>query len=714
MDTSLSFGEFELYPDRFELCRAGHTLRLERKPMEMLILLTVRNGHVVTRAELAEHLWGSDVFVDTEHGINTAVRKLRQALRDDPEKPRFIQTIPKLGYRFLAPVRTHPEPLPLPLPVRDERTTVESGVSLQSARWPWLVALGLGSACLSIFVAARMGERHRADKPEVGYEQLTDLTDSAVAPAISPDGHTLAFIRGDSSFASGGPVYVKSLPNGEDKLVSNDGRQKYGLAFSPDGSRIAYTVFENKDVATYTVSVFGGEPQLLLKNAAGLSWLGPEDLLYSEARSGIHLGVVTGTATGGTRDVYFPAHQRGMAHYSEPSPDHRWILVVEMNGHGSWASCRLVPLAGGSGTRVVGPTGGCTAAAWSADGGWMYFVVSVAGQSHLWRQRFPDGPPQQITSGAAEEDGLVFDRTADSLITSIGTAQSALWVHDEKGERPLSSEGEVLNGSSPPLFRKNDTVLYYLLRRRAGPAGAELWRAEPRTGKAEIVVPGFPIADYDVSADGERVVFSAESERGSELWLAPTDRSHLPTRVSVQGASFPHFGPGETILFQATEGNSNYLEQVASDGSRRSKLVSSPIHVFLGVSPGGHWAMALVSESPGDIHPTPVAIPFDGTPPRRICAGYCDPKWSSSSRFLYITLQAAKTGDAGQSLVLAAGPNEQLPRLPPEGLGVLPAVKDQPGAKLFPRADLVPGRDPDHYAFVNTAVQRNLFRVTIR
>lgn len=98
------FGDFRLDCIRFELWRAGRSLKLERKPMELLILLATREGDLVTRAEIAEHLWGNEVFVDTEHGINTAIRKVRQALRDDSEQPRFVHTVTGRGYRFVGPV----------------------------------------------------------------------------------------------------------------------------------------------------------------------------------------------------------------------------------------------------------------------------------------------------------------------------------------------------------------------------------------------------------------------------------------------------------------------------------------------------------------------------------------------------------------------------------------------------------------------------------
>src|SRR5580658_10374565 len=98
------FGGFKVDCDRFELSRSGRTLKLERKPMELLILLAVRNGHLVSRTEIAECLWNREVFVDTEHGINTAIRKIRYILGDDSEQPRFVQTVTGKGYRLIGPI----------------------------------------------------------------------------------------------------------------------------------------------------------------------------------------------------------------------------------------------------------------------------------------------------------------------------------------------------------------------------------------------------------------------------------------------------------------------------------------------------------------------------------------------------------------------------------------------------------------------------------
>lgn len=98
------FGNFELHPAAFDLRRGSRRIRLERKPMELLILLVERASHLVTRAEIVERLWGANVFVDADAGVNTAIRKVRRALRESAERPAYIDTVPGKGYRFIAPV----------------------------------------------------------------------------------------------------------------------------------------------------------------------------------------------------------------------------------------------------------------------------------------------------------------------------------------------------------------------------------------------------------------------------------------------------------------------------------------------------------------------------------------------------------------------------------------------------------------------------------
>src|SRR6266849_689176 len=106
----LHFHDFELDPAQFELRRAGHRIHLERKPLEVLILLAEKQGQLVAREEIIERVWGKDFFFDAERGVNNIVRKIRAALHDDPERPRFVETVVGKGYRFIGPVEVSAKP----------------------------------------------------------------------------------------------------------------------------------------------------------------------------------------------------------------------------------------------------------------------------------------------------------------------------------------------------------------------------------------------------------------------------------------------------------------------------------------------------------------------------------------------------------------------------------------------------------------------------
>ncbi len=723
------FGDYELDSRSGKLFRDGWPVKIQPQPLRVLRFLVERPGEIVSREQLRARIWGDTTFVEFDQGLNYCIRQIRLALRDGPSEPLYIETLPKQGYRFIASPALPPD-----LTHRDASTADKAAIEMTVAegaieprnqnssdptppspppyagKWSaWAIAAGV-SAVLAIAGMAVYPLLH-VHPAGVKYTQLTDFTDSALGPALSPDGRIVAFIRGSNSFLTADQIYAKVLPNGEAKRLTDDARLKYNLAFSPDGSQIAYTVLEPPNFATYTVSVLGGDSHLFLNNAAGLTWLDQRQLLFSEIRSGLHLGVVTGTATREhVRDVYFPLHERGMAHYSYASPDRKSALVVEMDGQGRWAPCRLVSLDGRSQSRPTGPAGPCTSAGWSPDGSWMYFTAAVKGQSHLWRQRFPNGQPEQITFGPTEEDGVAVDQDGRSLITSMGVHESAIWIHDAAGERCLSSEGEILDGASPPSFSADGKTLYYLLRRGSAGSGPELWRMVVDSGKSEAVFPGISMLAYDVSPDGKQVVYSSATGDGkSHLWLAPLDRSSPAKRIGVSGEMSPHFGPRGQVLFQLAEGNFNYLEQMNQDGSGRSKVVRYPISDIQRVSPGRRWVMAIVPYP----NVAPVAIPIDGGPPRRMCASYCVPTWASNGKFLFIPVEAPSRTSPGRSLAIPAGPGESLPQFPAGGIEPLADASVIPGAQSVPRADLVPGEDVSHFAYVNTTVHRNLYRISL-
>jgi Tol biopolymer transport system component len=528
----------------------------------------------------------------------------------------------------------------------------------------------------------------------------------------------VAFYRSNSWFHTPDQIYVKLLSGGDPVRLTNDPRLKYGVSFSPDGSRVAYTVEGPSDFKTFTVSPMGGEPSLLLSNAGGLTWLDQRRVLFAEQDGrGAHMGIVTALEDRSEyRKVYFPEHERAMAHYSHPSPDRRWVLVVEMDP--VWQPCRLTPLDGSSSGRQVGPPGKCTSAAWSPDGKWMYFGAEVQGGHHLWRQRFPEGQPEQITFGPTEEDGLAVAPDGHSLITSIGLEESAIWMHSHGGDRQLSSEGRVTPLQSLSLgtnykahtsarFSSDGKFLFHLMRHDSPASPSELWRLNLESEKSEAILRGVSILDYDISNDGEEVVFSTQPPgKTSQVWLARLNGSSAPRLIAWTGERTPFFGPGGAVVFQFTDGKANYIGRMARDGSGRSQVTPATIADLHTISPDRRWILA------GNATAT-IAVPTEGGTLRRICNWNCPAAWAPNGKFLYVGLSPGSQSTHGETLVIPIPPGETLPNLPVSGIQGLEVRRLLPSASVLDAWDISPGVDPSVYAYVKTTVHRNLYRIPV-
>jgi Tol biopolymer transport system component len=596
----------------------------------------------------------------------------------------------------------------------------------RSADIPGLVRHGGGAfvvaaAALAIaVVAAGSFRRDHAPSPKaaMSYTQLTHFTDSAMAPALSPDGRMVAFFRSNRWFLSPDQVWIKLLPNGDPVQLTNLPQEKYGIAFSPDGSRVSFTMSGVGGWRTMSVPTLGGEPTLFMQNAAGLGWIGPGQILFSEIKTGLHMGIVTSRENRtDRRELYFPAHERAMAHYSWLSPDRKSVLVVEMDHTTAFQPCRLVPFDGSSSGRQAGPTGNCTAAAWSPDGQWMYFTAVVDGSSHLWRQRFPRGEPQQLTNGPNEESGIAMFPDGRSLITSIGSSQSSLWMHDPLGERQLTSAGyvETASPSAPPRFSPDGRYLYYLLGRNSPAAQRELWRVELASGKTESVVSGFQLAEFDIPRVGDQIVFSTQTvDSPSEIWMVPLDGLTAPRRIGQTGDASPRFIQHDEIAFRMTVGRISHVAAMKTDGTERRKVAEYPISNVHDSSPDGRWIIALAPYSKVvGAAPSTIAIPVDGGPPREICPFLCPVVWSLDAARMFVMLSSPTLAGTGLAAVIALRPGQSVPELP-EG-GLRPGFTDGiPGLHTERHGEWrIPAREEGTYAAVRASTHYNLFQVTL-
>jgi serine/threonine protein kinase/Tol biopolymer transport system component len=600
--------------------------------------------------------------------------------------------------------------------IGDAVTAIEQA---QSGVKRWRIA---GAAALVLAMAAVIA--FQLDRPvrptdSSQWVPLTKFPDSAAQPALSPDGRMVAFVRGESTFYGPGQIYVKTLPDGEPVQLTNDTLDKMSPVFSPDGARIAYTTVNSEfKWDTWAVSVHGGEPQMMLQNASGLVWIGPRRIMFSEMRKGVHMAVVTSDESrAAQRDVYVPPNEPDMAHRSSLSPDGQWVLVVEMDIDHLWEPCRVVPADGRSSGRTVGPPeGGCTFATWSPDGKWMYFTSNAVDANHIWRQRFPDGKPEQITAGPTTEEGLAMAPDGRSFVTAVAILGASLWVHDSSGDRQISLEGNAAN----PVFTPDGSRLLYRVV-KVQPSEYAYYRdpgevmvADLRSGRVEPLARGFRVLNFDVSRDGRQVVMEAPDEAGrSRLWLAPLDRSAAARQIpNVEGGQ-PHFLRDGDVLFRHNEGAVNadgslgFVYRVRPDGSGLRKAVEQPINQFnfsSPVSPDDRWIFGW-GPLGGDGPAAGQAYSLEGQAPIPL-GGLGQMAWAAGGALVSIT-------GSPRAFFVPLAPGQMLPPVPTGGFRSDEEIARLPGARQIEGRLVTVGPSPDVYAFYRGSTQRNLYRIPI-
>jgi len=675
---------------------------------------------------------GESVGVTCEAILN---RDPVAAVRLNPDLPEELERVidkalekdRNLRYQHAADLRTDLQRLKRDSSQRDalssgklerEKGLPQPATPAKTAEWKAYSAIAAAVVLLAIAVAAyflhRSSPTHLPASDE--WEQLTFFTDSAVYPALSSDGRMLAFIRGEDSFLGPGEVYVKMLPSGEPVQLTRDGGIKLAPAFSPDNSRIVFSIVEPWD--TWEVPVLGGEPRLLLPNSSSLTWIdGGRRLLFSEIKEGLHMALVTTDQNrGNSRDVYVPDGKRSMAHHSYLSPDGKWVLVVEMDSRTEILPCRIVPFQNPGKIKVVGPPGGpCHAGAWSPDGNWIYLAAKTD-DFHLWRQHFPDGEPEQVTFGPTSQDGIAMAPDGKSLITSVGSEDQTVWLHDKHGDHQISSEGNT----SRPQFSADGHKLYFLMS-SGKTHGLELWAKNLESGELEEILSDygmendriskdFPMEDYSVSPDGKEVAFAVNGESGrSNLWIAPTSRRSSPVHIpSAAQEDSPYFLPGGDLVFRAIENGSSFLYRMNADGSNRRKVSPERILDTIAVSPDGRWAIVQMP-NPGEEHTTATrAMAVDGSATLPLCMGYCMPHWDTTGRYFYFFF----SGLSSNSYAMPVIPSTGLPKTPPIGFARIEEFANRKiNAEIPAYVESAVGTST--YAYARSNTRRNLYRIPL-
>ena len=660
---------------------------------------------------------------------DTASAILRAILNDTPPSPRALDprvpaALESVVMRLLAKDRgARPQQ---PSAVRSELQRLASELDGGSSPWlPRWRRSGAAAAVILVGIAIWTARRPAPGAPvEREYTQITHFADSATSPAVSSNGRLLTFIRGASTFHGPGEIYVKALPDGEPTRLTSDGLAKMSPVFSPDNSTIAYTTVTSQHVwDTWTVPADGGEARRWLQNASGLSWLRDGRLMFSEQTGGLHMKVTTADAQrNAARVLYSPAGESWMAHRSAVSPSGAWALVAEMDNP-VWQPCRLVPTTGQDVGRRVGPDGQCTDAAWSPDGEWMYFSSNSTGAFHLWRQRFPNGAPEQLTHGPTEEQGIAPDPDGQSVLTSVGTRHQSIWVRDAGGERGISREGYAFvptspnGGTSQPLPGDGRSA-FYLVRQGAarfsgwGDRVGELWATDMETGRHRPILQGRQVIGYDVSRDGTQLVFAALDERGtSHVWMARLDRTDKPRQLAELEADSPRFSAAGDIFCRGIQNGTRFIYRLR-EGRAPEKAVQQPVLFFQTTSPDGSWLIVRVqSADRQDGAQVTMAVPTAGGPPVPLCA-LCEVDWVPNGRSLVIRFPQSDPAAPGETFLVTLESGSMLPRWPAQGIRSRDDLKHLQIARAFD-GWIYPSHTGSTHVFARSTTQRNIHRVPL-
>ncbi len=394
----IRFDVFEVSLQAAELRKRGRRVKLQEQPFRVLAMLLERPGEMVTRGEMRQKLWPADTFVDFDHGLNSAVARLREALNDSAEKPRFIETVPRQGYRFIAHADLAASPNPSPDVPRGsfaKRTPRKHWTALAAALL--IVLSGIG---IWWFVE----KRSDLQLPSVEVVPLISMPGYEVGPAFSPNGNQVVFFELDGQNSG---IYT-AIVGGEKSLRLTRNSNDCCATWSPDGRQVAFVrLFEN-DVGIYVIPALGGTERRLYTGPRptwqSLAWSPDGKVLAFPESSphGAHSWITFLSLTDSTtRQLTSPPDDARDADAAF-SPDGSKVAFIRGTLAGVVNDLFVVPAAGGEAKRVTFDNRPIFGLSWTADGQEIVFSSARGGQTSLWRVSASGGTPRPVVGAGSQ------------------------------------------------------------------------------------------------------------------------------------------------------------------------------------------------------------------------------------------------------------------------------------------------------------------------
>lgn len=557
------FANYRVDPDERVLLRDGKPLPLTPKAFHMLLVLVENHGHIVEKEKLMDEIW-ADSFVE-EGSLSVNARKLRKTLDDDASEPKFIETIPRRGYRFIAEVKNKVEDAPKEL----NGNRPPSASSIDSRRHLLIAALlilAVGSVVIAALYAGRGFLNPTASAPILSAPFSASKFHSSghTRIAISPDGQFAAFSDASAGKQS---LWLRQLDSGENiQILPPSDEAYYGLTFTNDGKTIYFVrrpEAAHHDLALYRVSAFGGIPVMLL--ARPFTWdsiaLSPDDryvaysicsfkpddwcsLYVADADGKNERRLLSRPKPTSLDKVQFSPDGKSIALISgrsfQEEPDHRLSLVdvasgserdISLQRFFEVGSLRWLP--SGDALLVTG-----------AD--------YENGKYSLWQVSVSDGEAKRVSNDAASFKEITLDGKGERMVAS--RTENDFHVFIKNG-----NEFEKLTLANKMVFAPDGKIVYSTF-------AGDIWSVNPKGDERRQLTSG-PHEDFAprVSADGRHIFFTSNRSGNHKIWRINADGTN-PIQITRSGGESCGFTPEGKWLYFRNYSMEKGLLKVPIDG----------------------------------------------------------------------------------------------------------------------------------------------------
>lgn len=596
------FDSVEVRVGAFQVLRDGKPLALEPKAVRVLIFLAENRQRAVTKEELIEAVW-SDVAV-TDNAVTRVIAQLRRELGDDARQPRYIQTIPTVGYRFVADVR--------------DSVAAPAPAAIQPRGTDWRPVLGLFAAAL--VAVAWFLVRTPADPapPDVSSRQFTTSPGLDFSGGFSPDGRSMAYASDRSGKFE---IYVRAADGAiQEQQITSDGGQNIHPSWSPDGRWIAYHSVRRGGV--WIIPASGGEPRQIAGIGAYPAWspdsasivyrkenvfsVSANDLI-STARSNLAISDVT---SGATRDLTRVGAPPGKHAFPTWHPNGKRILFASIGGpdSGLW----MISPDGANLRRVAHLPGGILIFPVFGPRGESVYYGSFAKSRDFGIWRIPlsgesatGKPVEIIRTGTAIPRDLAISRDGKRLAYTASHQSSNLWALDLRADaepagapKPLYSDN--VYRTTVPVFSPDGSKIAFFARVFGAPG--DIWTMNA-DGAGAAPLTSAPATEILPSwtPDGRSVVYTRNIHGPQQVWrISVADRSEQPlfSGRTVQGWPRLSRDGTEMVWHENRDGTLNIWKTRASELEPKQLTFDREGAGYPAWSPDGKWIAYEIQRGP--------------------------------------------------------------------------------------------------------------------